>query len=441
MSQEHPNQFALLGQRRFAPFFWTQFLGAANDNVFKFAFTLMITYQLQLDWLPPSMAGLVIGALFILPYVLFSATSGQLADKHDKAKLMQLVKSLEIAIMAIAAWGFYAAHVPTLLACVFLMGLHATVFSPAKYGIVPEILPGRDLSRGNALLEMSTFVAIVLGIGGGGVLFAVWRGVAWRIGIVTLAVSLAGFLSSLRIARVAPSGAKQAFPANPFADIAESTRHLLRDRALWLAVLGVCYFWFAGVLLKTDLQFFGLEALKASDRGVSLLWGFLAVGIGVGNLLAGRLSGDVGFAERRKAAGGAIAIRSVATAAGTRGAMRPRRACALLGALVPRRHLRDRSSHDTSRCRRRALRLGCAREPHKSPGRGQRHDGPGRAGGRGPADRGRTDRGGPPRRRRGRPRVAGARACRTDPAPQGRARPGHHGHRRRRGRSPDGAAG
>ena len=115
MSQEqHPNQFALLKQRRFAPFFWTQFLGAANDNVFKFAFTLMVTYQLQLTWLEPKMAGLVIGALFILPYVLFSATSGQLADKHDKARLMQLVKSLEIAIMAIAAWGFYATNVPAL---------------------------------------------------------------------------------------------------------------------------------------------------------------------------------------------------------------------------------------------------------------------------------------------------------------------------------------
>ena len=98
MSQEHPNQFALLGQRRFAPFFWTQFLGAANDNVFKFAFTLMITYQLQLEWLPPKMAGLVIAALFILPYVLFSATSGQLADKHDKARLMQLVKSNAVRV-------------------------------------------------------------------------------------------------------------------------------------------------------------------------------------------------------------------------------------------------------------------------------------------------------------------------------------------------------
>lgn len=170
MSQEHPNQFALLGQRRFAPFFWTQFLGAANDNVFKFAFTLMITYQLQLAWLPPKLAGLVIAALFILPYVLFSATSGQLADKHDKARLMQLVKSLEIAIMAIAGWGFYATNVPALLLCVFLMGLHSTLFGPVKYAYLPQQLNERELTGGNGMVEMGTFVAILLGQLLGGVL-------------------------------------------------------------------------------------------------------------------------------------------------------------------------------------------------------------------------------------------------------------------------------
>jgi MFS family permease len=125
-AHDHPNQFALLGQRRFAPFFWTQFLGAGNDNLFKFAFTVMVTYQLQVGWLPASQAGLVIGALFILPYLMFSATSGQLADKHDKTALIRLVKSLEIAIMAIAAVGFFTTHVGLLLACVFLMGLHST---------------------------------------------------------------------------------------------------------------------------------------------------------------------------------------------------------------------------------------------------------------------------------------------------------------------------
>ena len=105
MNNSHPNQFALLKQRRFAPFFWVQFLGAGNDNVFKFAFTVMVTYQLQLQWLPPSLAGLVIGALFILPFVLFSATSGQLADKYPKEGLIRTVKTLEIAIMLLAGWA------------------------------------------------------------------------------------------------------------------------------------------------------------------------------------------------------------------------------------------------------------------------------------------------------------------------------------------------
>ncbi len=108
----HANQFALLGQRRFAPFFWTQFAGAANDNLFKFAFTVMVTYQLQLSWMPPAMAGLAIGALFILPFLLFSATAGQLTDKHDKTTVIRFVKNLEIAIMAIAAWGFMRVRTP-----------------------------------------------------------------------------------------------------------------------------------------------------------------------------------------------------------------------------------------------------------------------------------------------------------------------------------------
>ena len=113
----HPNQFALLRQRRFAPFFWTQFAGAANDNLFKFAFTVMVTYQLSVSWMPPSMAGLVIGALFILPFLLFSATSGQLTDKFDKTRMIRFVKNLEIAIMLVAAVGFVAGNVPILLPC------------------------------------------------------------------------------------------------------------------------------------------------------------------------------------------------------------------------------------------------------------------------------------------------------------------------------------
>ena len=155
---EHPNQFALLSQRRFAPFFWTQFLGAANDNLFKFAFTVLVTYQLEVGWLPPAMAGLVIGALFILPFLLFSATSGQLADKHDKATLIRFVKWLEVAIMVTAAIGFATHQVTLLLGCVFLMGLHSTLFGPVKYAYLPQHLDERELTGGNGMVEMGTFV-------------------------------------------------------------------------------------------------------------------------------------------------------------------------------------------------------------------------------------------------------------------------------------------
>ena len=154
-SHDHPNQFALLSQRRFGPFFWTQFLGAGNDNLFKFAFTVMVTYQIQVSWMKPEQAGLIIGALFILPFLLFSATSGQLADKYDKRTLILFVKRLEIFIMALAAWGFFSASIPVLLACTFLMGLHSTLFGPVKFAYLPKHLNARELTGGNGCFALA----------------------------------------------------------------------------------------------------------------------------------------------------------------------------------------------------------------------------------------------------------------------------------------------
>ena len=187
-----PNQFALLRQRRFAPFFWTQFLGAANDNLFKFAFTVLVTYQLQLPWLPPALAGLVIGALFILPFLLFSATAGQLADKHDKKHLIRFVKNLEIGIMLLAAWGLFATSVPALLACVFLLGLHSTLFGPVKFAYLPQHLSERELTGGNGMVEMGTFVAILLGNVVGGLLIATPVVGAHHVAVVCLVLALLG---------------------------------------------------------------------------------------------------------------------------------------------------------------------------------------------------------------------------------------------------------
>uniref|UniRef100_Q02BH3 AMP-dependent synthetase and ligase n=1 Tax=Solibacter usitatus (strain Ellin6076) TaxID=234267 RepID=Q02BH3_SOLUE len=269
----------------FQAFLWTQFLGAFNDSVYQ---TIV---ALHVGKANPAYVPLV-PAVFTLPALLFSGYAGHLADLVSKRSVLIGVKVFEIAIMLFGLATLLRGWTEGMLAVVFLMGLHATIFSPAKYGIVPEMISDRDLSRGNALLEMSTFVAIVVGIAGGGVLFAVWKQDPWRMGVVALAVSAIGLATSFGITRVPASGARQIFRWNPFGEIAGSTRHLLNDKPLWLAVLGVSYFWFAGVLLKTNLQYFGTEVLKVSDNGVSLLWAFLAIGIGVGNMLAGRLSGD-----------------------------------------------------------------------------------------------------------------------------------------------------
>src|SRR5512141_2073586 len=186
-------QFALLRQRRFAPFFWTQFCGAANDNVFKVAFTSLVTYQAtRFTGLESGTAAFLISAVFILPFVLFSATSGQLADKYDKARVMRLVKTLEIAIMLIGALGFVRYDAAILLGATFLMGLHSTLFGPVKYAYLPQHLQPEELTGGNGMVEMGTFVAILIGTIAGGQLAGIGdAGPMWIAG-ATIAIAVAG---------------------------------------------------------------------------------------------------------------------------------------------------------------------------------------------------------------------------------------------------------
>ena len=155
--QPLPHQFSLLKKRCFAPFFWTQFCGAANDNLYKFAITILLTYQWQTQWFPSSMAGVIIGGLFIFPFLLFSATSGQLSDQYDKIRIMRNVKNAEIGIMLLATFGLYTQSVIILLVCIFLMGLHSTIFGPAKFAYLPQVLNDKSLMGGNALVSMGTW--------------------------------------------------------------------------------------------------------------------------------------------------------------------------------------------------------------------------------------------------------------------------------------------
>ena len=290
MSQEHPNQFALLGQRRFAPFFWTQFLGAANDNVFKFAFTLMVTYQLQLSWLEPKMAGLVIGALFILPYVLFSATSGQLTDKWDKTRMFRLVKNLEIAIMALAAWGFWTTNVPALLACVFLMGLHSTLFGPVKYAYLPQQLSERELTGGNGMVEMGTFVAILLGQLLGGVPVDTPVVGPHHVAIACLVLAVLGRATAQAIPPSPSTDPDLVINWNPFTETWRNLKLAHQGLAVFRSLLGISWMWFFGAVFLSNFPAFAKEVLHGSPQVASLLLAVFSIGIGIGSLLCEMLS-------------------------------------------------------------------------------------------------------------------------------------------------------
>ena len=286
----HTSQFALLGQRRFAPFFWTQFLGAGNDNLFKFAFTVMITYQLQVAWLPPALAGLVIGALFILPFLLFSATSGQLADKYDKTRLIRLVKSLEIAIMALAAWGFVRVDVPVLLACTFLMGVHSTLFGPVKFAYLPQHLNERELTGGNGMVEMGTFAAILLGNVAGGLLVAVpGTGPSW-VAAVCCALALLGRLMSQAVPMSPATDPMLRIRWNPFVETWANLRLAHDNIVVFRSLLGISWMWFFGATFLSNFPVLAREVLHGSEQVASLLLVVFSVGIGLGSLACEMLS-------------------------------------------------------------------------------------------------------------------------------------------------------
>jgi len=287
---EHPNQFALLTQRRFAPFFWTQFLGAGNDNLFKFAFTVMVTYQVQVSWLPPAMAGLVIGALFIFPFLLFSATSGQLTDKYDKTKMIRFVKWLEVGVMLLAGYGFLNANVPVLLACVFLMGLHSTLFGPVKFAYLPQHLNERELTGGNGMVEMGTFVAILLGNVAGGLLIAIPQAGAHYIAWACVGVALLGRLFAQGVPATPSTDPELKINWNPFTETWRNLKLANENVAVFRSLLGISWMWFFGAVFLSQFPSFAKEVLHGDEHVASLLLVVFSIGIGIGSLLCEMLS-------------------------------------------------------------------------------------------------------------------------------------------------------
>lgn len=293
-AHEHPNQFALLQQRRFAPFFWTQFSGAANDNLFKFAFTVMVTYQLSVSWLPPALAGLVIGALFILPFLLFSATSGQLTDKYEKTRVIRFVKNLEVVIMAVAAAGFLSSNVdvqvPVLLACTFLMGLHSTLFGPVKFAYLPQALNERELTGGNGMVEMGTFVAILLGNIVGGLLVAVPGNGPLYVAVSCVGLALAGRVVAQFIPLAPATDPGLRINWNPVTETWRNLKLARENVVVFRSMLGISWMWFFGAVFLSQFPSFAKEVMHGNEQVASLLLVVFSIGIATGSLLCEVLS-------------------------------------------------------------------------------------------------------------------------------------------------------
>ncbi len=288
MKTESSGGFAqLLKDFGFQSFLWTQFLGALNDNLYKTIVSLRAVDVAAKNG-PDYLA--IAGAVFVLPFLLFSGYSGHLADRVSKRSVMISVKVFEIGVMGLGLAVFFTESLNWMLVVLFLMAIHSTVFSPAKYGVVPEMLPDKALSRANGLLEMTTFMAIVLGTSLSSFLYDFWSPA--ELGLAMIGVAVAGFLFSLGITRVRAEKTTEPFRWNPFADVIIGTKHLLRDRPLWLTVLGISYFWMLGALFQLNLLLYASEVLHVDHRHMAWMITALAVGLGAGNLLAGKLSGD-----------------------------------------------------------------------------------------------------------------------------------------------------
>jgi 1-acyl-sn-glycerol-3-phosphate acyltransferase len=287
----HPSQFSLLSQRRFAPFFWTQFLGAFNDNLFKTALVVVLTYDAA-SWssVSPALLNNLIPGLFILPFVLLSGTAGQIADKVEKGRLARLVKLLEIGIMLVAGAGWMTHTLWLLVAAVVGMGVHSTLFGPVKYAYLPQKLKPEELVGGNGMIEMGTFVGILLGEIMGALLVARPGGVNLVAG-GTLVVALAGLMASWRIPEAPAPEPALKIARNPLLESWRNLAYSRKNRTVFLAMLGNSWFWFYGALVLSQFPVYAKDYLHGGHGVFVLLLTVFSLGIGSGSLLCERLSG------------------------------------------------------------------------------------------------------------------------------------------------------
>lgn len=291
MSSNQPGSSGLLTQRRFLPFFITQTLGAFNDNIYKNALVILVTFGIV--GITPDQINLYVNlaaGIFILPFFLFSATCGQFAEKYEKSQLIRYTKLLEVGIMVLAVIGLYLKSVPILMSLLFLLGTQATMFGPVKYSILPQHLHEHELVAGNAWVESATFMAILLGTMLGGFLISLDGG--WlMVSIAVLIVAGAGYLAARGIPKATAMAPDLKINWNPVTETWRNFQFMRGNRTVYLSVMGISWFWFYGATFLSQLPNYTKLFLGGDEHVVTVLLTIFSLGIGAGSFLCERLSG------------------------------------------------------------------------------------------------------------------------------------------------------
>jgi MFS family permease len=275
----------LLRARRFLPLFATQFLGAFNDSLFKQAVVLFVTYQLYSNPAKEFQFSAIAQGLFILPFFLFSALSGQLADDHDKARLIRIIKLAEIGIMILGGAGLMLANIPLMLGALFAMGVHSTFFGPIKYAILPQHLRHDEVLGGTGLVEAGTYIAILLGTIAAGILAAKPQYAAGAV----LTFAILGFLAGRQVPPAPPAAERLSITwhiVHASIELVSATMHI---RRLFLAILAISFFWTIGAVLIIIFPPLVKNVLGANEQVASLFIAVFSIGIAIGSVAINRM--------------------------------------------------------------------------------------------------------------------------------------------------------
>jgi MFS family permease len=279
---------ALLNDRRFRPFFWTQFLGALNDNVLKNGLVILIAFRsLTVFDIPPGQMIAFCGGVFILPFFLFSAFAGEIADRREKSGIIRLLKFIEIPLMFVAGYGFMTGRYELLVFVLFCMGVQSAFFGPIKYSIIPQLIREEELVAGTALVESGTFAAILLGTIIGGLLVSMGA-FAITAGLVIFAV--AGWLTSLFIQKAEPAESGSKMRLQPFSQMADCYRHIIKEKSVLVSVIAISWFWFFGAAVLSLLPAYTSLTLTGNEQLITLFLSLFTIGIGIGSILCAKLS-------------------------------------------------------------------------------------------------------------------------------------------------------